>query len=129
MRRDAPPDASTRVGWASQAKPGLQSAPGYDTFAGDDRVWGLLDALGKISAARGCSVAQVALRWLLQRSGVPSVVIGVKSAEQLSDNLCALQLELTSEEMGELDTLSGRLAPLPYPYEMVFRCQAPRARK
>ena len=129
IRRDAAPDASTRVGWASQTKPGLQSAPEYDTFASDDRVWALLDAMSKIAAARGGSVAQVALRWLLQRSGVPSVVIGIKTPEQLSDNLGALQLELTAQDMSELDALSGRLAPLPYPYEMVFRCQTPRARK
>ena len=85
--------------------------------------------MSKIAAARGGSVAQVALRWLLQRSGVPSVVIGIKTPEQLSDNLGALQLELTAQDMSELDALSGRLAPLPYPYEMVFRCQTPRARK
>ncbi len=45
------------------------------------------------------SVAQVALRWLLQKDVVSSVVIGVKKPEQLQDNLGATAWHLTDQEV------------------------------
>ena len=46
---------------------------------------------------------KVALRWLLQKENVPSLVIGVKSLEQLEDNFGSLGWSLTKEDMDELD--------------------------
>jgi aryl-alcohol dehydrogenase-like predicted oxidoreductase len=43
--------------------------------------------------------SQVALRWLLQRPNITSPIIGPKSVEQLVDNLGALSLELTAEQL------------------------------
>ena len=48
----------------------------------------------------GKSVAQVSLRWLLQKDVVPSVVIGAKNMAQLEDNLGAASgWELTQEQV------------------------------
>ncbi len=45
-------------------------------------------------------MAQVALRWLLQKPFVPSVVIGARTLEQLEDNMgAATGWELTAEEV------------------------------
>ena len=46
---------------------------------------------------------QVALRWLLHKANIPSVTIGVKTMEQLQDNLGSLGWALTEEDMNELD--------------------------
>ena len=46
---------------------------------------------------------QVALRWLLQKDNVPSLVIGVKSLEQLEDNFGSLGWTLDNEDMDELN--------------------------
>ena len=46
---------------------------------------------------------QVALRWLLQKENVPSLVIGVKSLEQLDDNFGSLGWTLDKEDMDELN--------------------------
>ena len=69
----------------------------------------------------------MAIRWLLQKENVPSVVIGVKSLQQLSDNLGVNGWKLTDGEMKALDEASD--APLPYPYEMITRLGKFRARK
>ena len=69
----------------------------------------------------------MAIRWLLQKENVPSVVIGVKRVDQLSDNLGVNGWKLSDEEMKELDDVSE--VPAPYPYGMIGRFGKGRARK
>ena len=48
----------------------------------------------------GRTVSQVALRWLLQKSVVPSVVIGAKTVDQLEENLGAANgWQLTDDQV------------------------------
>ena len=75
----------------------------------------------------GATVAQCAIRWLMQRSVVTSVVFGAKSLAQLDDNLRAASIALSDEQVRLLDALSHVVAP--YPYEMVNRLQAGRRRE
>jgi len=61
-------------------------------------------ALSALSAARGQSLAQLALAWALRDPRMTSLVIGVSSVAQLDDNLAALDhLELSAEELEEID--------------------------
>lgn len=127
-RDDKSPVAGTRVAWAEETGSKLQSAPGFSAYASDEKIWELIDTLHAIAEETQHTVAQVALRWLLQKAAVPSVVIGAKTVQQLEDNIKAgfSGFRLSSEQMARLDTLSE--VPVPYPYEMVWRCQAPRKR-
>jgi aryl-alcohol dehydrogenase-like predicted oxidoreductase len=69
--------------------------------------------------ARGVSVAQIALAWLLHQRAVTTVIVGAKKVEQLDDNIAATQVELTADELAQLDGLS-RL-PAEYPGWMLER--------
>ena len=80
----------------------------------DGRLFRVTDALDAVAVARGRTVPQVALRWLLQRPTVASVIIGARNEEQLQDDLGAVGWTLSSEEMRLLDEASA--VPLPYPY-------------
>jgi L-glyceraldehyde 3-phosphate reductase len=61
-------------------------------------------ALNEIAAARGQSLAQMALAWVLRDPRVTSALIGVSSVGQLEDNLAALQrLDFDAEELGQID--------------------------
>ena len=60
----------------------------------------------EIADAKGVSVAQVALAWLLHQPAVTSVIIGAKRPEQLAENLGAVEVALTDEERARLDELS-----------------------
>lgn len=72
-----------------------------------------LAALETVAAARGVSMARVALAWLLAQPGVTSVIVGASSVEQLDDNLAAADLVLEDDEMAQLDAAT---APAPiYP--------------
>ena len=58
--------------------------------------------------------AQVALAYLLTKPAVTSLIVGARTTEQLADNLAAADLELTADEIGSLDQVSGE--PLRYPF-------------
>jgi L-glyceraldehyde 3-phosphate reductase len=61
-------------------------------------------ALNKIAAARGQSLAQLALSWVLRDSRVTSVLIGASSVKQLEANLGAVNApEFTDAELAEID--------------------------
>ena len=55
----------------------------------------------------GKTVPQVALRWVLQRPAVSSVIIGVRTMSQLDDNMGAVGWSLTHEEVYKSCTHNG----------------------
>jgi len=84
-----------------------------------ERAYDVIDAMEKVANAHGVSVARIALAWLLQRTGVMSVIIGAKTIEQLDDNLAATELTLSPEDIAALDAVSA-LGP-EYPGWMLTR--------
>jgi aryl-alcohol dehydrogenase-like predicted oxidoreductase len=82
-----------------------------------ERTWRILDVLKPIAEAHGCSPARIALAWLLTRPAVTSVIIGAKRPEQLDDNLAAVDLALTPEQLKQLDEVSA--LPPEYPGWMI----------
>jgi aryl-alcohol dehydrogenase-like predicted oxidoreductase len=66
-----------------------------------------------IAEKRGVSVAQIALAWLLAQPAVSSIIIGVKTMEQLHDNIAAGGIRLSQDELSALNEVS-RL-PAEYP--------------
>jgi aryl-alcohol dehydrogenase-like predicted oxidoreductase len=82
-----------------------------------DRAFACIDAMRAIGEARGATVAQVALAFILAKPFVTSVIIGAKSEQQLDDNLGATELRLSTEEMTRLDDVSQ--LPPEYPGWMI----------
>ena len=80
----------------------------------EQKVYGILDAIEEIARARGVSVPQVALNWVLHRPAVSSVLVGARNERQLRDNLAAATWELSAEEMKRLNEASA--IPFSYPY-------------
>jgi aryl-alcohol dehydrogenase-like predicted oxidoreductase len=78
-----------------------------------ERTWNILDAMAPIAKAQGCTPARVSLAWLLAKPVVTSVIIGVKHLNQLQDNLAAIALTLTQDEVRRLDEVSA--LPPEYP--------------
>jgi len=84
-----------------------------------ERAWDCIDVMRPIAAAKGVSVAQVALAWLLCQQQVTSVIVGAKRPEQLADNIAATRLSLSAAELEQIDNCS-RL-PSEYPGWMFER--------
>src|SRR5258707_7355028 len=78
-----------------------------------ERTWKILDVITPIAKAHGCSPARVSLAWLLAKPVVTSVIIGAKRLDQLQDNLAAVELTLTQDELRQLDEVSA--IPPEYP--------------
>ncbi|MFI5958963.1 aldo/keto reductase [Cryptosporangium sp. NPDC051539] len=100
-------DAAGREGWSES----------WAAYA-NETTWSILDALREIADARDRSVAQVAIRWVLQRPGVTAPILGASRFDQLEDNLGALGWTLTDEEMARLTAVSEVSAPYPYDVSM-----------
>jgi diketogulonate reductase-like aldo/keto reductase len=58
--------------------------------------------LKQLAARRGVTPAQVALAWVLHQDGVVAIPKAARP-EHVRENRAALDLELTREEMAELD--------------------------
>ena len=63
-------------------------------------------ALNEIAAARGQTLAQLALIWTLRDSAVTSALIGASKPEQIIENVKALEnMSLTEEELQKIDEI------------------------
>ncbi|MBA2682730.1 MAG: aldo/keto reductase [Ktedonobacteraceae bacterium] len=102
----------------SEVSHGRLTSFDYLSLLSIDREKGytVVDKLRDIAAThREATPAQIALAWLLAKSSVSSVIIGVNKPEQFADNVAAVNLRLSSEEVESLDTLTE---PKPlYPYK------------
>ena len=84
-----------------------------------DRAWDCVDAMRRIADAKGVSVAQIALAWLLHQPQVTSVIIGAKRPDQLADNIAATKVVLSADELAAIDAASK--LPAEYPGWMLER--------
>jgi 1-deoxyxylulose-5-phosphate synthase len=65
----------------------------------------VVDRVAAVASARGVPPAQVALAWLLQRPGVTAPIIGATRLGHLEDALAAEQLELSRDEVSQIEEL------------------------
>jgi aryl-alcohol dehydrogenase-like predicted oxidoreductase len=71
-----------------------------------ERTFEVLDALGRIAAGHGTTPAAAALAWVRQQPMVTSTVLGARTPRQLAANLASLDVELSPEQLAELDGLT-----------------------
>ena len=84
-----------------------------------EKAYDIIEAIQPIAENHGVSVAQIALAWLLHQKSVTSVIIGAKRPDQLLDNIAAVDVTLTAEELAILDRVSA-IKP-EYPAWMIER--------
>ena len=65
-----------------------------------------VDQLDIIARQKGCSLAQLAIAWLLAHEVVCSVIAGVTRMEQLIENAGAISVSLSEEELAQIDRLT-----------------------
>jgi len=70
----------------------------------EPRVLAAVDRLAEVARSRGQTLVQLALSWVLRRKEMTSALIGVRTLEQLRDNLGVLNnLDLSPEEIAAID--------------------------
>jgi aryl-alcohol dehydrogenase-like predicted oxidoreductase len=125
--------AGTRLAWTAEKPEGrtFAAAPHVEQYRGKDDYWKLMDTMSDIGKAHNKTQTQVAIRWVLQKNVVSSVVIGAKTIAQLEDNMGAgAGWKLTDEEMKLLDDMSAFDGPgSVYPYNFIDIVNRDRIRK
>jgi aryl-alcohol dehydrogenase-like predicted oxidoreductase len=95
-------------------KPADSRRTEYDfPIVNKERAWNILDVIAPIAKVHGCSPARVSLAWLLAKPVVTSVIIGAKRLDQIQDNLAAVELTLTQDDLRQLNDVSD--LPPEYP--------------
>ena len=72
-----------------------------------ERNWAILDTLKAVSAELDRPSAEVALAWVMARSGVASTIIGARTQSQLESNIAATSIGLSNDQMTRLDQASA----------------------
>ena len=109
-KRDVKPTGATRLG--ENPKRGMEA---FGPRNSQERTWEIIDAVVAIAKARGASAAQVALAWVAAQPAVTSVILGARNQQQLTDNLGAASLHLTSDDVAALSKVSApQISDYPY---------------
>ena len=109
--RDEEPPPGSRMGDAGDD---LEEAPARRAI---ERNFRAVDEARALATAKGATVSQVSLAWLLGVDGVTSPIVGPRTFEQLEDLLGAVDVTLTDEEHERLGAHTA--PPLGYPRRML----------
>lgn len=74
-----------------------------------NRINAFLDELRPLAAAREATLAQLVIRWTIQRPGITIALVGARDARQAVQNARAMDVRLSAEDIAFID---GRLAAL-----------------
>jgi len=72
----------------------------------NEKTYAVVDELEVIAKAHETTVASVALAWLHAQSAVTSIIIGARRLSQFEDNIRALDVNLTAEELARLNSIT-----------------------
>jgi aryl-alcohol dehydrogenase-like predicted oxidoreductase len=73
----------------------------------NDRGFRILDCLDAVSSKHNARPAQVALAWLMARPSITAPIASATSLDQLQDLIAATRLQLTRDDIRELDQASA----------------------
>jgi aryl-alcohol dehydrogenase-like predicted oxidoreductase len=105
-RKGEPPPQGTRLeawkdSWAATAT---------------EANWRTLDAVLAVAQRRETTPSAVSLAWLLQKPEVSSVIVGARNLLQLKENLKALEVKLSADDLKQLDEVSKPNWGYPYSF-------------
>lgn len=68
-----------------------------------DENWDVLDIVRELAEEKDATAAQVSLAWLLHKDIVDAPIVGARTFDHLEDNVDALNIEFTAEEIDRLE--------------------------
>jgi 1-deoxyxylulose-5-phosphate synthase len=86
-----------------------------------DRYWSdtnfqAVDRISQLAGEHGCSLVQFALAWILNNNTVTSILSGTTALGQLRENLSAVDIKLSTEELKVCDEVWLMFRPPRYHY-------------
>ena len=77
-----------------------------------NRINQILDEIKPIADEHNATLAQVIIHWTMNRSGIDCVLVGARNERQSKDNIKALQIRLTPEELDRIDKAGRDFEPV-----------------
>jgi diketogulonate reductase-like aldo/keto reductase len=102
LPREAAADGESRPGGDKR----LDGANPFGDSLFTDRNWAIVDVLRQVASQIGETPARIALAWVISRAGIVSTLMGVSSVKQLTDNVGALSVTLSSEHLATLNSIT-----------------------
>lgn len=111
------------VAEAPSGTPANRSLTKYRLMIGEFGGWGafqeLLGGLGGIARRHGVEIANVAVRWVLERPGVAAAIVGARNADHLRQNLATFGMALDESDRDLIERLtSDRTGPAGDVYDL-----------
>jgi aryl-alcohol dehydrogenase-like predicted oxidoreductase len=88
--------------WSQQTTRRAETDPLQARYSGEVNE-PIVSAVQRVAEARGVPMAQVALAWVLRNPVVAAPIVGPTKPQHLADAVAALDLQLTDEEVAELE--------------------------
>jgi aryl-alcohol dehydrogenase-like predicted oxidoreductase len=108
--RDTAPTGATRLG--ENPERGMEA---WGPRNEDEHTWRVVDAVREVADEAGTTPAAVALAWLDAQPAMTSTILGARNVDQLRQNLAAVDLELSAEQLQRLTEVSTPRTEV-YPY-------------
>ena len=91
-------------------------------FVGEnfDRNLALVDQVRELAAAKGCTVGQIALAWVLAQGEDVVPIPGTKRRTYLEENVGACEVSLSDDDLARLDALAPETSGARYPYDHTY---------
>lgn len=126
-RAAALPDTAMRTG--GEARDRLSGDNPYGGMLFTERNFAIVDAVREIAGELEIPMAQVSLAWVLSRPGMGSLLLGASRPQQVTDNLAALTVRFSEDQIDRLNAVSAPPRPNPYfifqlPTEVLFGGQS-----
>ncbi|CAI9262101.1 unnamed protein product [Lactuca saligna] len=75
----------------------------------------LLERVNKMAKKKGCTTSQLALAWVLQQGDDVSPIPGTTKIENFKENIGAVSVKLTHQDMDDLETIASSVKGERYP--------------
>ncbi len=91
--------------WSKERAGALDFCAHLPRFSGEnlDRNLALVEALRAVATAKGATVAQIAIAWVLSRDRAIVPLVGARRRDRLAESLGALALDLTAEDLAQIE--------------------------
>jgi aryl-alcohol dehydrogenase-like predicted oxidoreductase len=79
-----------------------------------EKLYDIVDELDRIAKEHNIAISHAALGYMLRKPGITTLIIGIRNAKQLEENLKATEWKMSLEEVARLDKLSEPVRVYPY---------------
>ena len=100
-----------KVDARTKLDPKMDLRSGFDRFSPENLAANkpIVDALRRFAEKKNATPAQISLAWLLAQKPFIVPIPGTRSIDHLSENLGAVNVQLTPEDLGELDSAVSQI--------------------